>query len=194
MFSKLFFVFAHLLFNFLNNSIQRNDHIGTVIGCKKIVCFLSRHADFDHWILAVFQIDDDANRGRSFKESRQALDLVADGLLNGVTQVTVLRRDRYFHPGTAPTKKPNRRRVWIAASIILNHYSNGIVFFRQIRVAKSCLGWKRENPPLFQLRAVFSARRLASIHASAAATRQISPFAKRSHGSADASTAPVLAL
>ncbi len=87
---KFFFVLAHLLFKFLNDAIQRDNHVGTMVSGKEITRLFGGHTDFDQRRFVVFQIDDHANRGRSIKESRQALYLVADGLLNGVTQVTVL--------------------------------------------------------------------------------------------------------
>jgi len=89
-FGQLFLVLAHLLFKLLNDAVQRDDHVGAVIGCKKIIRLFGGYAKFNQRGFVVLQIDDDPNRGRSIEESRQALHLVANSLLNGVTQVTVL--------------------------------------------------------------------------------------------------------
>ena len=101
---QLFLVLAHLLLQLLDHAIERNEHVRPVVGGEKIVGFLGRNAKFDQRGFGVFHIDDHANRGRAIKETRQALDLVANGLLNGVTQVTVLGCNRYFHPWNAPEK------------------------------------------------------------------------------------------
>ena len=90
MFGKFLFVLAHLLFEFLDHAIQGSQHIDPFVSGKEIVRLFGGYAEFDQGRFGMLQIDDHANRGRSIKESRQALDFVADCLLNGVTQVTML--------------------------------------------------------------------------------------------------------
>ena len=90
MFGKFFLVLAHLLFEFLDDSIQGGQNIGSVVGGKEIVRLFGGYTEFHQGGFGMLQIDDHTNRGRSIKESRQALDFVADRLLNAVTQVTVL--------------------------------------------------------------------------------------------------------
>ena len=90
MFRKFFFVLAHLLFQLLDHSIQGGHYVDAAIGGKEIVRLFGGYAEFNQGSFVMLQIDDHANCGRPIKESRQALDLVADSLLNGVTQVTVL--------------------------------------------------------------------------------------------------------
>lgn len=90
MFRQFFLVLPHLLFQLLDDAVQCGEHIHATVRGKEIICLLGRHAELDQGGRVVLQIDDHSNRGRPIKESRQALDLVANSLLNGVTQVTVL--------------------------------------------------------------------------------------------------------
>lgn len=59
---QFFFVFAELLFHFLDRSVQRSDYRRGLCRCYEIVTVLSRYIDLDVRLFLMLKIDGDFNR------------------------------------------------------------------------------------------------------------------------------------